>query len=441
MTPSLTRRLIWTLIAGAVALWLLSAGLAVTSLRGQLNAAFDSGLQETAERLLPLALDGLGEVGDGDSDGDHAIPLYDEAGKEYLVYQVRLASGTIVLRSHDAPSAPLAAPLAPGFVDAPPWRVFTLATSDGSAFIQAAEPIAHRTDTLLGAIVALILPIAIFVPLAIAGIALAVRSGLKPVRAFAERVGARQTSNLSPVGDAGLPSELKPIARAVDDLILRVSAALESERAFAANSAHELRTPIAGSLAQTQRLIAELDGQPSQPRARQIETGLQRLAQLAEKLLQLSRADAGIARASGPIDLGPAVNLVVGDIRRGMTDPDRLKLTVEAPPQAAIDLDAFGIALRNLVDNALRHGDPNSEVAVVARSGSITVNNGGPLISPERLATLTQRFVRGASTASGTGLGLAIVETIMQQSGGKLHIASPAPGRNDGFSATLVFGV
>jgi len=441
VTTSLTRRLIWTLTAGAVALWLLSAGLAVTSLRGQLNAAFDSGLQETAERLLPLALDGLGEVGDGDSDRDHAIPLFDEGGKEYLVYQVRLASGAIVLRSHDAPTAPLSAKLTPGFADAPPWRVFTLATSDGTVFIQAAEPISHRTDTLLGAIVALILPIAIFVPLAIAGIALAVRSGLKPVRAFAERVGARQTSNLSPVGDAGLPSELKPIARAVDDLILRVSAALDSERAFASNSAHELRTPIAGSLAQTQRLIAELDGQPSQARARQVETGLQRLAQLAEKLLQLSRADAGIARASGPIDLGPAVELVVGDIRRGLTDPDRLKLTMESPPHAAIDLDAFGIALRNLVDNALRHGDPDSEVNVVARSGSITVSNGGPLILPERLATLTHRFVRGASTASGTGLGLAIVETIMQQSGGQLRIASPAQGRNDGFAATLILAV
>ena len=234
-----------------------------------------------------------------------------------------------------------------------------------------------------------------------------------------------------------MPRELLPIADAVDGLIARVAAAMEAERPFAANSAHELRTPLAGSLAQTQRLIEELDGSPTADRARQIEASLVRLRTMADKLLQLSRADAGIASAGRSVDLLPALRLLIEDARRA--NPGR-EITLSIAPGAGlvapIDLDAFGIVIRNLLENAILHGRPPIEVST--DDTAIEIVNGGPVVTPEALARLKTRFVRGQTSSSGSGLGLAIADTIVRQSGGTLDLISPAPGREDGFCARIV---
>ena len=257
------------------------------------------------------------------------------------------------------------------------------------------------------------------------------------MRAFSSKIGALHASNLAPIGDAGLPRELLPIAHAVDGLIARVAATLEAERAFAANSAHELRTPLAGSLAQTQRLIEELEGQPSLGRARQAEASpLVRLRAMADKLLQLS-ARRRIAASAAPVDLIPALRLLVEDARRrGVGQDIGLAAAPSAQLVAAIDLDAFGIAVRNLLENARLHG--REPVTVSVSNGVIDIANAGPIVSPGVLAKLKTRFVRGNSGSSGSGLGLAIADTIIRQAGGTLDLISPAPGREDGFCARIV---
>ena len=440
---SLTRRLIWTLTIAAVLLWIVAALLAANTLRTRLDDAFDGGLKETAERLLALAVDTLRDDGDESHHGHeaHEVPLYSDSGSEYIVYQVRLADGTVVLRSHDAPDAPFAAPLVRGFADSGPWRVYTIGTVPGDMFIQVAEASQHRTDSLWSSVLSLLWPIALLVPLSAFGIFLAVRSGLRPVREFSREISARHASNLAPVGDAGLPSELQPVAHAVDALLGRVRAALDAERAFAANSAHELRTPIAGSLAQTQRLIAELDDGPQRGRAEQVELSLLRLRALSDKLLQLSRADAAIAAVAEPVDLLPAVRVLVEDARRADAAPGRIALIIGEGVGlvAPIDIDAFGIALRNLLENARLHGPAGEPIRVVVEPHSIEVTNAGPVVPADKLAQLTTRFARGDTEAQGSGLGLAIADTIIRQAGGRLDLRSPAPSQPAGFSARLVF--
>lgn len=439
--PSLTRRLIWMLTLAAVVLWLLSALLAANTLRARLNDAFDGGLKETAERILSLAADSLrDDTGDRkDHNHAHEIPLFDEGGGEYIVYQVRSASGAILLRSHDAPSSAFDVPLAQGFADSGPWRVYTVGDPEAMVFTQVAESSAHRSDSLWSSVLALLWPIGLLVPLSALGIYLAVRSGLRPVRLFSAQIGQRHATNLSSVSDSGLPTELQPIARAVNGLIARVGAALDAERAFAANSAHELRTPIAGSLAQTQRLLAELEAGPARDRAVQVETSLLRLRQLSEKLLQLSRAEAGIGSSAEPVDLLPPLQLLVDDLSRSLTGERAVEFVVNADANlvAPMDVDAFGIALRNLLENARLYGPATEPIRVEVGDGSIEISNGGPAVPPEQLATLTDRFVRARSDAQGSGLGLAIVETLLRQAGGRLEIASPAPRRLDGYMARV----
>jgi two-component system OmpR family sensor kinase len=439
-SPSLTRRLIWLLTVAAVGLWLLSTVLAVNTLRARLNDAFDGSLEETAERLLSLAVDTLRDDANEPNDPNetHAVPSFDGTGGEYIVYQVRGASGTVLLRSHDAPSATFDAPLHDGFSNSGPWRVYTVGTPDGQIFIQVAEAAAHRADSLWSSVLSLLLPIGILIPLSAAGIYLLVRSGFRPVRQFSARLGERHATNLSAVADTDLPVELKPMAQAVNGLIARVRDALEAERAFAANSAHELRTPIAGALAQTQRLIAELEGNPARNRAQQVETSLLRLRQLSEKLLQLSRAEAGIGSAAEPVDLLPALKLLVGDLRRSLPSSRPVEFVLDAASlDAPMDIDAFGIAMRNVLENASVHGSVDEPIRIAVHSGVVEVSNGGPAVREEKLGTLKGRFVRADSEAQGSGLGLAIVEAILTQTGGRLELLSPAPGRDEGFCVRL----
>ena len=103
----------------------------------------------------------------------------------------------------------------------------------------------------------------------------------------------------------------------------RLRAALDAERAFAANSAHELRTPIAGALARTERMIAELSDPNDRRRARDVEVTLKRLSGLAEKLMQLCRVDAGVSLGDRDVDLVPVLDMVVDDCAKRLDEPNR----------------------------------------------------------------------------------------------------------------------
>ena len=163
---------------------------------------------------------------------------------------------------------------------------------------------------------------------------------------------------------------------------------------------------------------------------------------MAEKLLQLSRADAGIPRPSEAQDLLPVLHLVLQDLAAVGEPVGRIVLDTGGRQalERRMDLDAFALALRNLVENALRHGPAGEKVRIrLAGDDSLHVVNGGAVLETEQLRRLTQRFARGpgAAAGAGTGLGLAIVERVMEQAGGRLELRSPAAGRKDGFEAIL----
>ncbi len=437
---SISRRLTLALTGLVAVLWLLAAAVSTAVIRHELNEAFDSALQETAQRLLPLA------VADLFAQETLEPPLTAAATgiaehREYLTYQVRDGSGRVLLRSHDAREAAFAVPLARGFSNTAGFRVYTEPTISDTVFIQVAEPLAHRREALVESAAMLLLPVLLLVPLSALAIAAIVRRGLRPVAALRDAIERRGGDNLAPLDRQPLPDELAPIAAAVDHLLARLRAAVEAERSFAANSAHELRTPIAAALAQTQRLAAALADGPNAERVDRIEATLRRLQRLVSKLLQLARADAGIGAGGGRVDLLPALRAVVDEYARDQRGRGRLRLDDggHARLEAAVDIDGFGIVMANLVENALVHGTPGAPVTVrIDADGAVHVVNAGPVVPAATLATLTHRFARGTGTGEGAGLGLAIAEAILRQSGGRLVIRSPAGGQSDGFEAVVI---
>ncbi|MFC6500075.1 sensor histidine kinase [Gemmobacter lanyuensis] len=220
---------------------------------------------------------------------------------------------------------------------------------------------------------------------------------------------------------------------------MRLERAFAAERSFAANAAHELRTPLAGALGQLQRLRHQSQDPETRRRADEVEHTLRRLIRLSEKLMQLARAEGARLLTDAAADIRPVLDMVVRDFAHAASAREiRLDLP-DQPVLARVDLDAIAIVARNLIENAIRHGDGGTISVRLDADATLTVENSGPTVPADRMLSLTDRFVRGNSVDDGSGLGLAIVQTIAGRIGSQLVLHSPVPGRADGFQASLSF--
>ena len=434
-TRSLQLRLGLSLGLLLTLLWLAAAGVTGLLLRAEMDEVFDAALQGTAQRLLPLAVvEIIGREDDGVTQRLGSV----RAPDEFFTYIVRDDRGRVLLQSNTADPADFPPYDGPGFRQTATHRLFNDDALRGTVRITVAEPLAHRAAVASEIRMGLVLPLLIVVPLALLSIVLGVRTSLAPLRRFRERLAARNARDLSPVPDGDLPAELAPVAATLNGLLQRLQATFDAERSFAANAAHELRTPLAGAIAQAQRLQSETRDPAAGARAAEIEATLKRLTRLSERLMQLARAEGGRLRRDQSADLRQVARLVVEDIARGAA-PGRVVLGLPgAPVMSDLDPDAFGILCRNLVENALRHGAEAAPVAVsLGDDGRLVVANDGPVLPPETLARLTARFERAGACGDGSGLGLAIVAAIAERIGSTLVLRSPRPGATSGFEASV----
>ncbi|MFC4295283.1 sensor histidine kinase [Novosphingobium tardum] len=220
---------------------------------------------------------------------------------------------------------------------------------------------------------------------------------------------------------------------------------------FVANASHELSTPLASIIGYIETLIddsGKVDPATVDRFHATVLREARRLQSLVQDLMSLSRIEAEKHdRPSEQIDLGQLAASVSSEIANVAGDG---RLVIEWPREPAIILGDRGQLdqlLRNLIDNALKYGDPAEPVAVtVERQGervTLTVADKGEGISPDHLPHLTRRFYRtdpGRSRAGGgTGLGLAIVKHIVERHHGRLDIAS-TPGRGTTVTARFDAG-
>ncbi|TNF21386.1 MAG: HAMP domain-containing protein [Rhodobacteraceae bacterium] len=416
-------------------LWLLAATVTAVIVRGEMDEVFDSALRETAERILPLAVTDI--VGREDAGVTQRLaPI--RAHDEFFTYVVRDAEGRILLQSHAADRAVFPPYDGPGFRQTASHRLYSDAVLQDTIRITVAEPLAHRAAVAGEIRMGLGLPLLILLPVALAAIIGAVRISLGPLRRFRTRLETRGARDLSQVPADGLPTEIAPLAATLNSLLARLHRAFEAERSFAANAAHELRTPLAGAIAQAQRLQSETRDPAAAARAAEIEATLKRLTRLSERLMQLARAEGARLRLDHSADLRGIARIVVQDLG-GADAAGRIALHLpQTPVMSDLDPDAFSILCRNLVDNALRHGDPSAPVEVtLTAGGELVVANDGPVLSRETLDRLTARFERRGDSRDGSGLGLAIVAAIAERIGSALVLASPRPGAVSGLAASI----
>jgi len=421
------RKQLLTWIGG---LWLVGAAAAMAGIWHEATETLNSALEETAQMLLSAPA-GL-FASDGEPPAGHG------PHEEYVVYQVFDVRGAMRLRAHSAPLQAMDPNPQDGIRDVGPWHVLTLNAADGGRRVQVAETLEHRREVLLASASWLALALVLVLGLA----AIAIRVLL--TRAFATLEPARQDLSqrlphqLHPLDVRDLPVELGPWMETVNALMARVQSTIEAERAFSAHTAHELRTPLAAARAQAQRLALASGDPAEREHVQALVRQLDRITHLATRLLQLARIESGVALQREPVDLVELTTMVADEFAEARRQ-GRLHVEVlgdQQPIQG--DIDALGIALRNLIDNALKHGGDSADVILQVEPLALAVIDTGPGVPPEHLPRLGQKFARGKSGVDGAGLGLAMVRTIAEQSDALLELHSPVQhGR--GFRATIRF--
>ncbi len=314
---SLQWRLSLWLGLGLTVLWALAAVVTAQMLRHEMDEVFDSALEETAQRILPLAaIEIIGRDADDTEQRVATLRQHDE----YFTYVVRDAAGKVLLRSHSADLAAFPPFSGMGFATTPTHRLYSDATLQQNLTITIAEPLSHRRMTAGRLLLGLSLPLAVIVPLGLIGIWVIVRLSMTPVRTFRSQIEARGGGDLTPIDAEDLPSEIGPVAKAVNHLLDRLTRTLQAERSLAAKSAHELRTPVAAALAQAQRMIAQAPDDATRERAEDMQIALRRLSRLTEKLMQLARAEGGRLLAEAPVEIGAILRMVGRDGRAHRPD-------------------------------------------------------------------------------------------------------------------------
>lgn len=445
MKPFSIRRRLLLLLLGSLALvWLGMLVYGYYEAREEVDELADARLAQQAQTLLLLDPGKLGTLAaapavaheDGDGADEHHRPLG---------FQVWTAAGALLLRQAGTPPAAFEARA--GFASQGrghhAWRSYAAYDAGRAYQVRVFEP-QHARDGMVRSLarrMALLLLLAL--PVLALLIWVGIGRGLLPLARIARAIGARDAGRLEPLSLAQVPLEAQPLVDALNSLLTRLAQSLDRERAFTADAAHELRTPLAAIKVQAEVALAAADEATRRHAIGQVIAGVNRSTQLARQLLLLARLDhAGAAAApvSGLDRLAlDGVALRAGDaLQRG------IEFEVAVQPHCLLrgEPATLAVMIDNLLDNAIKYGREHGRIAVgVARQGGqllLTVRDDGPGMAPERRARLLGRFVRGeAGDVAGSGLGLSIVDKIAQSCGGSVSVGDGLDGRGLGLTVRL----
>ncbi|MFN3788598.1 ATP-binding protein [Massilia sp.] len=438
---SLRRRLLAAILAASTVLWLAGLGTLTAIAWQETGEVFDDALEESAYMLMAATtdLDARGLLA--------PLPPMEGGGvrRVDMQYQV-VAGGHVLQRSAGAP----ARPFVDGFdaehgfadlrVEGESWRVFVVRDEARRFEVQVGQRAGKRFEILEDLAEALWLPaLGILLLLALVCWWLTGRV-LAPLRRTAASIAAKTPGDLTPVALDGQPRELLPIVGALNEVLGRLDQALQAERRFTADAAHELRTPLAGLHMHVQLLQRQHPGLADS--FHKLRQDVKRLTALVDSLLALARLDplARAQLASQPVALQPLFDSLQAEFaaaaaRRGITLHFQGSIAaVGADPQM------LEIVLRNLVGNALRYCPAGSRIEVEALRDAgrdrIAVRDDGPGVDAASLRRLGERFFRVlGQEEGGNGLGLSIVRRIAELHGINLAFGPGIGGR--GLGVTL----
>lgn len=428
MIRSLRARLLLALLSLLACAAVVMGGLAYRNTLAQAEALFDYQLRQMA-----LSLRDQGEVV--------------ASGEEWLsderldfVIQIWSRDGRVIYASQAHEVLPNRAQL--GYADiragSQLWRTYSVATP--ARVIQVAQPEAVRRRMATDSALRSVTPLLMLAPaLALAAWWLAIIT-LRPLQRMATEVHARDAASLQPIALAGLPGEIAPLAQALNDLLARLATAWQAQRAFVADAAHELRSPLTALKLQLHLLRNSSEGPQREAALDDLAQGIERASRLVEQLLLLARNEPDApAQSMQMLDLDELVRREVASLapmaRVKRTDIELLSsgpLEIQGHPQSLASL------VRNLMENAIQHSPARARVQVQlgsaaapdgAMAPTLVVEDSGPGIpAPERERAFDRFYRRASTDVPGSGLGLAIVRAVAERHQARVSLDASALG-------------
>jgi two-component system OmpR family sensor kinase len=395
------------------------------------NKFLDAQLQEVA-------------INAGPGDRGQPGPLLDSEDEDRLVVRVWDRSGRLVHRSGPAVDIPWRdnAGLSDVSTDGGDWRVYRW--SHAQHDVQIAQAWSARREIAFHAATGAALPLLLTIPLAWLVMRWSINRSMRGLSSLSADIGKRSVDAREPLRPVGVPEEVAPLIAAIDKLVARHQDALEAQRRFVADAAHELRTPLAALEIQTENLIsADLSSQ-TRELADELRDGVRRASHLTGQLLEMARTEGATLRQHERVELQELAKPILADFHPLAEKRDiQLAMTAEGP--SFVDGDAATIRklIAILLENAILYCEHGGLVEIRILVGgarpALEVVDEGPGITEEAMPFIYDRFFRAVpQSIEGSGLGLAIAKSAAERHG--LGLSHQNRADRSGLVARITFG-
>jgi len=435
---SIRKRLLISLLSLWTIIWAAIGLIAVERSNHEVEELLDAEFAQLAHVLRSIA-----QFGDLATTGLRGHDLAEVAHPYETKISFQLWQGKRLLAALGAaPSSRLADQL--GYSDQAvgeqEWRVFGLPFNAQGRVLYVAQDYSIRREMVRYLTLHALQPMLWSLPLAALLIWFAVTDGLRSLTRLARDVGERSDRRLEPIADDEAPTEVRPLVGALNELMEQLRQTLFTERRFAADAAHELRTPLAIIRAHSQIARRAQDPREAETALQNVALGIDRAARLVSQLLALSRLSC--ENAQGQFDsasLSRVAKGVIDDVR-GTALSKGIKLDYIAAENDACTVRApswsLEILLNNLIDNAIKFTAEGGRVRVgvepIGASVRLVVSDSGPGIPAREREQVFDRFYRRPDQEQpGAGLGLSIVKRICDLYGATVHLADADPQQLD----------
>lgn len=367
---------------------------------------------------------------------DYLIKSQSATG-EHFFFQVWSKDGKLIMDSPNKYNISLRdVPLGFQFIKDNNWRIYSYFDEQRQIKVAVAELYNLRRELADDIAHTYINILLITYPVFGVLVWLIITFALRSVIRVTNEISNRASTYLEPVELEEIPIEIKPLVAELNQLFIRLKRAFDRNKRFAADAAHELRTPLAALKTHVQ-VALKTDNEIDKNKALQkVIESVNRSSHVVAQLLTLSRlGDEESLSDIKPLDLHRLATEIIAYLAPLALEKDiEIELAPSPSPPIVLGNDtALGILIRNIVDNAIRYTPPKGEVNVsIIDTGSniiFRVTDTGPGIPKELRERVFERFYRILGTkASGSGLGLAIVSQISTLHHAEITIGSPPNG-------------
>ncbi|MEQ1159336.1 ATP-binding protein [Acinetobacter calcoaceticus] len=375
----------------------------------------------------------------------HSMKQFDELSDEFDIQYELLSSGQLLTHSHSYQHELFEqGNLSEGFsyfwFDGQLWRSLAAQQEDSQLQVEVFQPISTRIEEVLKALAGYSGLMVLFWLLQWVIVSWRTEQQLAALNLLSKRIAQKTASNLEPIQDPDVITEIEPVIDALNQLLARLQRALVAEQRFTADASHELRSPLSAIQMRLQVLQRKYQHVPELHQDfERIQEDVSRSTKILENLLLLARLEPNEAEQpqlpKTIIDLNYLLARVIETVTLDAQAKQMLieTNTLSTETKTYANEELLFIAFRNLFDNAIRYsptlGSIHVEIGQDEQQIKVAIEDTGNGVDDEVLQRLGQRFFRVLGTQQqGSGLGISITRKIIELHNGELHFMHAEQG-------------